>query len=1445
MANKLNYKNMSYSELVNCRDFGKIDINFDEPNLLQMQRDSYQKFLTDELEKLIVSYSPVKHAKNNRYEVVFKGISFAKPLKTEEQCRNERKNYEQALYVDVEIVDNKSGEIIKVRKERKGLTKGIFFANIPIMTEKGTFIINGIEKFVVSQILRAPGAYIFNKSQIKLNNKKRVNTGYICEILPSRGTLLNFIYDENLRILKALVRNSLGDAVIEVPATLLLKAFGMTQKGIRDVFSDDLIILDTLSAEKLKDKDTITKYNHDDIVQDPEIMEYRSQVEEFRNLKESGKGSPIDTKLKHYVVEYEDCLKEINELTALYDKLWEENKEKYEDFQKQLLSASSPEERKHVENKIAAIQSKMNRVLDQRTQLKDKKRVEILDVIITEKAAKDLISKFSISTRSLESDTSSKSNPVCYQDVIVAHFMDPRKYDLTSAGRYRTLHKMHVSDRLYQRTLFKDILYKNGKVFLKQGTLITKKELAAFKEAAKNKELDIIREIQIPNKTKAMKNQCMTVECVDVYQDNDRQIEWTPIIGETSDDERLSNCYTLSLADFIACMSYTVNLPSGIGQYDDIDHLGNKRLRLIAEQLKAKLQIGMARVEKHIKDKLASVSIATANEEQQEKFAKNMTPSKVINTKAFQLVVKNFFNTNQLTQFVDQQNPLSELSNKRRISAMGDGGISREDPNLDIRDVHYSQYGRICPIETPEGMNIGLIMSLASFTQIDKNGFLISPYHPVKNGVIQKEVVWLAPLSEDEYAICEAVIPHDEKGKILVKTAICRYRSNQEELPVDQIDYIDIAPRQVVSIAASAIPFLEHDDTTRALMGANMQRQAVPLIHPYAPIVGTGTEYKIAHDSGLTLVAKNDGVVEKVDGNQISIRTKNGKLDNYKLVKYHKSNQDTCINQAPIVSIGQKVKANDTLTDGPAMYNGQLALGRNPLVAFTTWNGYNYEDAIVISERLVKDDVYTSITIEEHTVNCLRTSNGDEEITRDLNNVSDDAKRYLDEDGIIMVGAEVHEGDILVGKQTPRGQSDFSPEEKLLQVIFGGKTKGYRESSLKVPHGGDGIVAKVQRFSVANNDELDDDVIECIKVFIIQKRKIQIGDKMSGRHGNKGCISIVAPVADMPFMDDGTPIDICLNPLGVPSRMNIGQVLEMNLGLSMRVLGQQKAIEFVFNAKSNAEAVKLFVSNFGIPTEKAKVLVKSINKYCKQNDITTYEEAKKKISYNDVLLMVKNAGLDIEVLNYKAITPVFCGASVDDVVKNLAEARFDTKDKSKLGKFQLFDGKTGEPFDGLTTVGVMYMMKLDHMVDDKIHARAVGPYSKITQQPLGGKSQNGGQRFGEMEVWALEAYGAAHNLQEILTIKSDDVKGRNGTYNSIVKGKKIPEPGLPETFKLLSKQLQGLALTMSVIDEKGKVEDINTYTAVSDDEFKQNENASALSSFNDFDIASEDEEDNY
>ena len=1452
--NNVNYKNTSFSDKVMRRDFGKNDVVFSEPDLLKMQKESYGKFLglpnykkaneVSEIEALIGSYFPIKHAKNNKYEIRFKGINFAKPLRDEESCRNEGKTYEKALYVELSLVNNETGEVKDSKKSNKGIANGIFFANIPEMTDKGTFIINGIEKFVISQIVRAPGAYILNKSQIKLSNKKKINTGYICEMLPSKGTLLNFWIDEGDGTIKITLRNQTGDAAPSFPATQILKAFGMSQKDICSIFNDDLYIIQTLATEI---------YNHNNILEEKEdILKFRKEIDDQYNkiMKEDSNksnseifekirnelktsGSPIQLKLKNAVINYEENRKIFNEVDKQYQ---------------EILSTS---ENNATNKKLEELQSKRAKLLEKCT--------KELDVIITEKAAKDLVEGLSISTRTFESNSNvkDKENLICYQDVITSQFMDGRKYDLSSAGRYRTNRKMSISERLYQRILAKDIVSKDGEVLLKKGTLILKDELDVFKKAASENIIDFEREIHLNSITKSEKKNANFIESVLVYTDNNKTgdlDEMTPIIGESAN---ATKSLSLTLVDFVCAMSYTINLSYGIGQYDDVDHLGNKRLRLIGEQLKSKLQIGMARVEKHVKDKLASISIATANAEQKAKTDSKTSVKTVVNTKSFQLVIKNFFNSYQLTQFIDQQNPLSELSNKRRISAMGDGGISREDPNLDIRDIHYSHYGRICPIETPEGMNIGLILSLASFTQVDDNGFLKTPYHPVKNGVISNDVEWLTALKEDEYVVGESTIPHDENGKITVDKAICRYRSNQQLYDVNKIDYIDISPRQVVSIAASAIPFLEHDDTTRALMGANMQRQAVPLIHPFAPIVGTGAEYKIAHDSGLAIIAKDNnndlqttsinsnielGTVSAVDSSKIIIDKKEGGQIRYDLIKYRKSNQDTCINQTPIVNVGDKVNVGDTLTDGPAMYNGELALGRNPLVAFTTWNGYNYEDAIVISERLVHDDIYTSISIEEHTVKCIRTKNGDEEITRDLSTVSSDAIRYLNEDGIIMEGAEVKEGDVLVGKITPRGQSDLSPEEKLLQAIFGSKTKNYRESSLKVPHGGEGIVAKVQRFSVQNNDELDDDTIELIKIFIVQKRKIQIGDKMSGRHGNKGCISIVAPVADMPFLADGTPVDICLNPLGVPSRMNIGQVLEINLGLSMRRLAQQKAVEFALNAKDKDECVANYVQNFGLSLQKSKVLCDAMFDYIKQNNVNKAED----VSCNDVLVVLKNVGLDIEDLNYKAATPVFNGATTEDVIANLKEANYDVNNAKTLGKFQLYDGKTGDPFDGLNTVGVMYMLKLDHMVDDKIHARSVGPYSKITQQPLGGKSQNGGQRFGEMEVWALEAYGAAHNLQEILTIKSDDVHGRNRTHTAIVKGQNLPEPGLPETFKLLTKQLQGLCLDMEAICPDGKTVDLNSFTAVEDDEdsIAGDIEHTGIVSSNDFDN-NNDEDDNY
>lgn len=927
--------------------------------------------------------------------------------------------------------------------------------------------------------------------------------------------------------------------------------------------------------------------------------------------------------------------------------------------------------------------------------------------------------------------------------------------------------------------------------------------------------MGIVHDVNLDQKiTKLAGN--VQYEKINIYQSNDSQEVIIPVVGTDTNFDTT----TLSISDILAITSYVINLNYDVGFYDDIDHLGNKRLKLIDELLKSRAQAGLSRIEKFINDKLAIADGANKNQEIKvdengaaEPVKKTITVKSIINTKPFQISFKEFFNSHQLTQFLDQQNPLAELTNKRRISAMGPGGISREDPNLDIRDVHYSHYGKICPIETPEGMNIGLIMSLATFASTDENGFLITPYRVVKNGVITDEIKWLTALSEDEYIIACSNL-NIEKNKFKEKKVLCRYRSSWEFFDVKDIDFIDVSPKQVVSIAASSIPFLENDDANRALMGANMQRQATPLIQPISPIVGTGNEYKIAHDSGMAMVYEEneEGVVSYVDGSRIEV--KHGKhTKEYELLKFNKSNQNTCNNQTPIVVQGQKLKKGDTLADGPAMFNGELALGQNALVAFTTWSGYNYEDAIILSKRLFVDDTFTSIHIVEYSIDCLRTKNGDEEITRDIPNVSENTKKYLDDEGIIMVGAEVKEGDVLVGKISPKGQVELTSEEKLLYAIFGDKSKNYKETSLKVPHGGEGTVAFVKRFKVEDDYELNADVIEQIKVYVVQKRKIQIGDKMAGRHGNKGIISKIVPVEDMPHLEDGTPVDIMLNPLGVPSRMNIGQILELHLGYAMKKLTLVKILELVFNKVDKKE----FVNWFGIKEELAKVLMKNVQAILNEKRIKDLETAKKEFTDFDFTLALSRSGIARDKINYKVSTPVFEGVNKSDLKEVMAEAGIDpiknNVGEGKSGKFKLIDGRTGEYFDGEISLGIMYMLKLDHMVDDKIHSRAVGPYSKITQQPLGGKSQNGGQRFGEMEVWALEAYGAAHNLRELLTIKSDDVKGRNNTYNAIIKGKPIPESGLPESFKLLTKQLQGLGLQVNITkDSSSKAfKDINEH----------------------------------
>ena len=763
----------------------------------------------------------------------------------------------------------------------------------------------------------------------------------------------------------------------------------------------------------------------------------------------------------------------------------------------------------------------------------------------------------------------------------------------------------------------------------------------------------------------------------------------------------------ITTEDVLASINYLLNLQYGLGNVDDIDHLGNRRIRCVGELLQNQFRIGLTRLERVVRERMTIQDLDV------------ITPQTLINTKPITSAIREFFGSSQLSQFMDQTNPLSELTHKRRISALGPGGLSRERAGFEVRDVHYTHYGRLCPIESPEGPNIGLISALSTFAVINEYGFVETPFRKVdpKTHRVTDEVEYMAADEEDGYIIAQASEPRDENGAFINKKIKVRYLDEIIEVEREKVDYIDVSPKQLVSVGAAMIPFLEHDDANRALMGANMQRQAVPLMITDSPIVGTGIEYRAAKDSGITILAKESGVVQKVTGDEIIIKTKTG-IDTYKLRKFKRTNGGTCINQKPIVVKGEEVKEGDVIADGPSTQNGEMALGKNVLIAFTTWEGYNYEDAVLLSERLVKEDVYTSIHIEEYDCECRDTKLGAEEITRDIPNVGEDGLKDLDENGIIRIGAEVRPGDILVGKVTPKGETELTAEERLLRAIFGEKSREVRDTSLKVPHGEAGTIVDVKIFTRDNSDELAPGVNQVIRVYIAQKRKISVGDKMAGRHGNKGVVSRILPVEDMPFMPDGTPVDVVLNPLGVPSRMNLGQVLEVHLGAAARLLG------------------------------------------------------------------------------LKVATPVFDGARDEDILEMLKEAGL-----SEDGKTTLYDGRTGEPFDQPVTVGVMYMLKLHHLVDDKIHARSTGPYSLVTQQPLGGKAQFGGQRFGEMEVWALEAYGAAYTLQEILTIKSDDVIGRVKTYEAIVKGENVPEPGVPESFKVLIKELQSLGLDVRLYSE--------------------------------------------
>ena len=879
---------------------------------------------------------------------------------------------------------------------------------------------------------------------------------------------------------------------------------------------------------------------------------------------------------------------------------------------------------------------------------------------------------------------------------LITRFFDAFRYDLSKVGRYKYNKKLNVLDRLFGQTLAEDI--RVGKeVKFKKGTVITREVYNELKpllqEGLNVVEVKINDELDTYNK----------VQIVKVYAPNDKE-KVVRIIGNdpTIDEKRLT------ISDIYASVSYYLNLLQGIGQVDEIDHLSNRRVKQVGELIQNQFRIGVTRMERVIRERMTTIEEADA------------TPKALINIRPITAVIKEFFGSSQLSQFMDQINPISELTNKRRLSSLGPGGLSRERAAMEVRDVNESHYGRICPIESPEGPNIGLITSLANYAKVNEYGFIMAPYRKVINGVLQDEIEYLTADEELDYVISQATVGMDENGKITDKEVAARFKGENIIAKTEEVNYIDVSAQQIISVTASCIPFLDHDDAHRALMGANMQRQALPLLKAEAPFVGTGVEYMIARDSGATVVAKADGVVEYADGKKIVVQTKGGK-DVYTLMNFEGSNNYTCYHQRPIVKAGDKVKRDMIIADGPSTDKGELALGKNMTVAFTTFEGYNYEDAIVLNEKLVKDDAFTSVYIESFSIQCRDTKLGPEEITRDIPNVSEEAVKNLDSNGIIRIGTEVRENDILVGKVTPKGVVELTSEEKLLHAIFGEKTREVRDTSLRVPHGVDGIVHDIKVYTKKDNDELPSGVSKEIRVYIIQKRKIQVGDKMAGRHGNKGVISLVLPEQDMPFLPDGTPVDILLNPQGVPSRMNLGQVLEFHLGMAAKKLGV----------------------------------------HCS--------------------------------------TPVFDGATIEDIQDMMKEAKMDPD-----GKTVLYDGRTGEPFDSRVAVGVMYMIKLDHMVDDKLHARSTGPYSLVTQQPLGGKAQFGGQRFGEMEVWALYAYGAANILQEILTVKSDDVVGRVKVYEDIVKGNRIHQAGIPESFRVLIKEFQALGLDIAMIDESGK-----------------------------------------
>ncbi|MDF2540293.1 MAG: rpoB [Herbinix sp.] len=1186
------------------------------PNLIEVQKDSYQWFLDEGLKEVFDDISPIAdYSGHLSLEFVDFTLCEDDVKYSIEECKERDATYAAPLKVKVRLHNKENNEINE---------HDIFMGDLPLMTETGTFVINGAERVIVSQLVRSPGIYY------AIDHDKIGKRLFSSTVIPNRGAWLEYETDSNDVFYVRVDRNR------KVPITVFIRALGFgTNEEIKQLFGEEPKILASLAKDPSTSKDP--------------------------------SGS------------YQDGLLE------LYKKL-------------------RPGEPLAVEN------------------------------------AESLLNSM---------------------------FFDARRYDLAKVGRYKFNKKLHMKNRIVGFVLTEDVVdTSTGEIIAEAGTQVTKDlaiqiqnaavpavmvqaddrnvkvlsnmmvDIAAYVDVDK-KALGITEEVYYPVLKKVLANNTSAEEIKDAIKKNINELIPKHITKE----------------DIIASINYNIHLEYGIGNSDDIDHLGNRRIRAVGELLQNQYRIGLSRMERVVRERMTTQDL------------EGISPQSLINIKPVTAAVKEFFGSSQLSQFMDQHNPLGELTHKRRLSALGPGGLSRDRAGFEVRDVHYSHYGRMCPIETPEGPNIGLINSLASYARINEYGFIEAPYRKVDkadpmNPKVTDDVVYLTADEEDKYVVAQANEELDAEGYFVGSTISGRYKEETSQYDKHVIDLMDVSPKMVFSVATALIPFLENDDANRALMGSNMQRQAVPLLMTEAPVVGTGMEAKTAIDSGVCVLARKTGVVDRVSAKEVVIKNDDNTKSSYRMIKFARSNQGTCINQRPIVKRGDRVEAGQVIADGPSTSKGELALGKNPLIGFMTWEGYNYEDAVLISERLVQEDVYTSVHIEEYEAEARDTKLGPEEITRDVPGVGDDALKDLDERGIIRIGAEVRAGDILVGKVTPKGETELTAEERLLRAIFGEKAREVRDTSLRVPHGEYGIIVDAKVFTRENGDELSPGVNETVRVYIAQKRKIQVGDKMAGRHGNKGVVSRVLPAEDMPFLPNGRPLDIVLNPLGVPSRMNIGQVLEIHLSLAAKVLGIDIATP-VFDGANEFDIMDT---------------LEIANDYANSN----WDDFDKK--YRDLL------------------DPGF----MDYLEKNQqSREQWRGVPINRTGKVRLRDGRSGEYFDGAVTVGFMHYLKLHHLVDDKIHARSTGPYSLVTQQPLGGKAQFGGQRFGEMEVWALEAYGAAYILQEILTVKSDDVTGRVKTYEAIIKGENISDPGIPESFKVLLKELQSLALDVTVLDENG------------------------------------------